>query len=112
MEKDFDFTSIGKRMPYKTPDNLFNDIEDNVWKQLGRRPVMSAKKKRHSVSTAMAVISIAACIALLFVIHHRTENKTNEEANIEQAFANLCTEDQTYLLNAYENDIFLNQQNN
>ena len=30
MKKDFDFNSIGKRMPYTAPEGFLDDIENNV----------------------------------------------------------------------------------
>ena len=38
MDKKYDFEGIGKRLPYKIPDNLFNDMESNVMSEVKRIP--------------------------------------------------------------------------
>ena len=38
MEKDFDFNSIGKRMPYQVPDGFFDQLEKDVWKEIKEEP--------------------------------------------------------------------------
>ena len=123
MNKEFDFNHIGKRMPYTTPDEFFDNLEDGIWKEMqgdfqkeanvnavvagkariGRKPA----KLRLLMRSAVAV---AASIALLFAVGLNF-SKSNEASinDVDQAFSQLTTEDQAYLLNVYQEDVFINE---
>jgi hypothetical protein len=60
--KDFDFDEIEKRMPYKAPDNFFDNAFENTLKQ--------AKKTRRTAFLRVVKLSTsaAAVIAVLFMI--------------------------------------------
>lgn len=34
MNKEFDFDDIGKKTPYRTPDNFFEDMQQRLWNVL------------------------------------------------------------------------------
>ena len=42
MDKDFDFDNIGKRTPYRTPDNFFEETQRKILE----RTVDEQRKKR------------------------------------------------------------------
>ena len=42
MDKDFDFDNIGKRTPYRTPDNFFEETQRKILE----RTVGEQRKKR------------------------------------------------------------------
>lgn len=108
MEKDFDFKMVGKRMPYKTPDGFFDDMEAHVWNEVkGHRKV----SRRHIV---VGALSIAASIAFLIVMwlgHSGSATTTSDNfALVEQAFCNLSAEDQNFMLQVYQEDVFLDEE--
>ena len=104
MTKEFDFAPIGKRMPYNTPDGFFDKLEDDVWKKMKN----DKPAKLHLL--IRSVIAIAASIALVLVIHMNFSKSNNVSINdVDQAFSQLTTDDQTYLLNIYQNDVFINE---
>lgn len=37
MNKEFDFDDIGKKTPYRTPDNFFEDMQQKVMERTWRR---------------------------------------------------------------------------
>lgn len=47
MEKDFDFRQIGKRMPYKTPEGFFDEMETNIWKEVQNELSQTHKRKAY-----------------------------------------------------------------
>ena len=108
MEKDFDFNRVGKRMPYKTPDGFFDDMEAHVWSEV---KVHRKVSRRHIV---VGTLSIAASIAFLIVMwlgHSESSATTSDNfAVVEQAFCNLSAEDQAYMLQVYQEDVFFDEE--
>ena len=70
------------------------------------RPVYG---KRCNVNFAGA-LAVAASLALLLVLHpFASDEPTDGFTHVEQAFANLSLEDQAYMLEIYQDDIFMNE---
>ena len=80
MEQKFDFDKIGKRMPYTVPSGTFDDIEHNVADSL--RPTNSI-----SSTTSDDMLT-----------------------KIDLAEADLSEADREYLVEIYNDDIFINQK--
>ena len=49
MDKDFDFDNIGKRTPYRTPDNFFEETQRKILE----RTVDEQRKKRDCCSSSI-----------------------------------------------------------
>ena len=117
MEENYDFNRIGKQMPYTVPDGFFEKLEEDVmgaWnEECGmRNEDTSAAKKAKVVRMAVrAAIAVAACIALLLIVKKALPQGQDTAAddfdNVELAFNNLSTEDQDYLLEVYQEELFL-----
>ena len=111
MDKQFDFGQIGKRMPYNVPDGFFDQLEQNVMAEV-KANRNDAKKNRQKARTIRMVfptlIAAAAAVALFFVVTKNgpTEPATDSFANVELAYNNLSNEDQEYLQEMYEDDVF------
>lgn len=111
MDKQFDFGQIGKRMPYNVPDGFFDQLEQNVMAEV-KANRNDAKKNRQKARTIRMVfptlIAAAAAVALFFVVtkNEPTEPATDSFANVELAYNNLSNEDQEYLQEMYEDDVF------
>ena len=111
MEQKFDFDKIGKRMPYTAPSGTFKEIEHNVTNALSRR-----KEKKDIVHLLRwsAGLVVAASIALLIVVRPNVppSSATSDDmlAKIDLADANLSEADREYLLEIYNDDIFINQR--
>lgn len=109
MEQNYDFSKIGKQMPYTVPDGFFEKLEEDVMNEVKAQP---AKKKVTIVRMAIrAALAIAACIALFLVVKEvlplGNDTVTDDFENVELAFNNLSTEDQDYLLEVYQEELFL-----
>ena len=104
MEQNYDFSKIGKQMPYTVPDGFFDELEENVMSKCTQR----ARTIRIAIRTALA---IAACIVLLLVVKKAlpqgNNTSTDDFENVELAFNNLSTDDQDYLLEVYQEEQFL-----
>ena len=96
-------------MPYTVPDGFFDQLEENVMNEVKAQP---ARKKATVLRMAIrASIAIAACIALFLVVKkvlpQDNDTITDDFENVELAFNNLSTEDQDYLLEVYQEELFL-----
>lgn len=99
--KEFDFDKIGKRMPYTTPDGFFDTLEDDIWKEV--KPA-----KPHFL--VRSCIAVAAAVAVLIAVHIGFQNSADTSINdVDRAFSQLTTADQAYLLDIYQNDVFINE---
>ena len=114
MEQNYDFNKIGKQMPYTVPDGFFDELEENVMKEVKAQP----KKKNATVIRMVfrTAIAIAACLALFLVIRNNLSQNSTVTAddfdNVELAFNNLSTEDQDYLLEVYLEEQFMDNDLN
>ena len=125
MEQNYDFSKIGKQMPYTVPDGFFDKLEENVMKEVkGGRVVVLATislqechraqpvPNRKATVARMAIraaLAIAACIALFLIVRKvlPQDTTTDDFANVELAFNNLSTDDQDYLLEVYQEELLL-----
>ena len=117
----FDFGKVGKRMPYSTPDDFFKDMEANILEQVKDdkpKPVRIQPKKRPLMKVIWsAAMAVAASVAVLLVLnidfaapHSSLPSQTDNEIQaVDQAFAQLSSADQAYLLNVYQEDVFLDE---
>lgn len=130
----FDFKQVGKRMPYTTPDGFFKDMEKNILEAVKDDTPQSVKVQPQSVKVQpkkrpvfkmiwAAAIAVAASVAVLLVLNidfsaadsslasshssQPSQAKSNLE-QVDQAFAQLSEADQAYLLDVYQEDVFLN----
>ncbi len=130
MDTKFDFKQVGKRMPYTTPDNFFRDMEKNILEAVkedslkadslksdSSKPIRIQPKKRPFIKMIWtAAIAVAASVAVLLVLntdfsapHSSLPSQGNNELQaVDQAFAQLSSADQAYLLEVYQEDVFLN----
>jgi len=115
MEQNFDFNKIGKQMPYTVPDNFFDELEEKVMKEVKAQPVKKDKAKTIRM-VIRAVLAVAACLALFLIVKKAlpqgSDTVTDDFANVELAFNNLSTEDQDYLLEVYQEELFMNNDPN
>ena len=114
MEQNYDFNSIGKKMPYTVPDNFFDKLEEDVMNEVASQPVKEKKPKalRIAIRTLLAV---AACLALFLIVKKALpqgeESIADDFTSVELAFNNLSTEDQDYLLEVYQEEEYLMYEN-
>ena len=119
--RKFDFDQVGKRMPYSTPEGFFKEMEANILEQVKddkQVPVRRQLKKRPLMKVIWAAaMAVAASVAVLLVLNidfmapHSSlpSQADNEMQAVDQAFAQLSSADQAYLLNVYQEDVFLDE---
>ena len=118
--ENFDFDKVGKRMPYSTPDDFFKEMEANIMEAVKNdtpKPDKIERKKRPLMRVMWTVVlAVAASVAVLLVLHidfsaphSALPSQTEQELQaVDQAFAQLSAADQAYLLDVYQEDVFLN----
>ena len=130
----FDFKQVGKRMPYTTPDGFFKDMEKNILEAVKDDMPQAVKIQPQSVKVQpkkrpvfkmiwAAAIAVAASVAVLLVLNidfsaadsslassHSSQpsQAKSDLEQVDQAFAQLSEADQAYLLDVYQEDVFLN----
>ena len=115
MEQNYDFSKIGKQMPYTVPDDFFEKLEENVMKEVKAQP--AKKNKAKTIRMAIrAALAVAACLALFLIVKKNLPQGngtiTDDFDNVELAFNNLSTEDQDYLLEVYQEEQFMDNDLN
>lgn len=111
MQQKLDFNQIGKRMPYQVPEGFFNQLTDSVVAKAKNEARARRKKRTLFISIASTIATMAAAAALFFVVTTTNEQPNEVEfADVEQAFNQLSADDQAYLLAVYQEDIFMDNQ--
>lgn len=108
-DKKFDFDKIGKREPYSVPAGFYET--------LGREIVANAGIHRKKspvwrwVITAVTSAAAVAAIMTVFVMPQKNyaANAPCSLEDVELSFGRLQSDDRDYLLETYEEDIFLTQ---
>ncbi len=103
--ESYNFDKIGKKMPYRVPDTFFDELGNTIMIEVQKR-----QNKRNVLKIFYRSVAVAATIALLMIVGGSgTKNDKTDFAEIAQAFDNLSEADQTYLLEIYQDDIFINE---
>lgn len=103
--ESYNFDKIGKKIPYRVPDTFFDELENTIMIEVQKR-----QNKRNILKIFYRSVVVAATIALLMIVGGSgTKNDKTDFAEIAQAFDNLSEADQTYLLEIYQDDIFINE---
>ena len=117
MDKNFDINQVGKRMPYSTPDDFFAKMQSNILDAVQDMPQKNTKIKtnRRTVRKWLWPVSLsaAAAVVAMFVINihflaPNTPTASSDIQDVEQAFAQLSECDQAYIVDVYQDDVFIN----
>lgn len=118
MTEQFDFNKVGKRMPYEVPRDFFPQLEERVLHEVQASTPAQPRKATVLHSTwlrrlvPLSAVAAAAIAALLLVPRLTSRQATppaGSYTQVEQAFDNLDAADQQFLVDAYQDDPFLNQ---
>lgn len=114
----FSFEQVGKRMPYTTPHGFLDDLEANVLTTVAAdapvAPIAAAqptvKRRSHLKVVWLSALSAAAAVTLFLVMHTGFTASADAPSwqTVDEAFAQLSVEDQAFLIDVYQDDVFLN----
>lgn len=117
MSNDFDFDKIGKRMPYRVPEQFFDSMETNVLEIVGKeksgdntgtRQGTVPKPHTRKRMFICSVVAAAAAALLFVVIFSHTRQDAPTLNDVDRAFCQLSAADQQYMLSVYQDDEFIN----
>ena len=110
MNSSYDLDRIGKKMPYKVPDGFFEQLENDIRAKLDEQPVCPQRKNRHTLSMWLtALCASAAAVAVFWLCCYPIQTQPDGFDEVEEAFANLDSEDQMYMLAVFQEDLFMNE---
>lgn len=116
---------LNKRLPYSVPDGFFDVMEANVMAKIKAdaginvggdkadtqmRDKQYRKTTKHTRAISLSILAMAASLLLLFTIFSqstKTAQQTNGMESIDKAFSQLNTDDQAFLMEIYDDDMFL-----
>ena len=118
---------LNKRLPYSVPDGFFDVMEANVMAKIKADAEAGTsvgndkadtqmwdkryrKTMRRTRTISLSFLAMAASLLLLFTIlpqSTKTAQQTNDLESIDKAFSQLSTDDQTFLMEVYDDDMFL-----
>ncbi len=114
----FSFDQVGKRMPYTMPHGFLDDLEANVLATVAAdapvAPIAAAqptvKRRSYLKVVWLSALSTAAAITLFLVMHTGFTASADAPSwqTVDEAFAQLSDEDQAFLIDVYQDDVFLN----
>lgn len=117
---------LNKRLPYSVPDGFFDVMEANVMakikadaeagtsvgddkadtQMLNKRYRKTIKRTR---TISLSILAMAASLLLFTIFPKSTKpaQQINDMESIDKAFSQLNTDDQTFLMEVYDDDMFL-----
>lgn len=118
---------LNKRLPYSVPDGFFDVMEANVMAKIKADDEagtsvgddksdtqMWDKRYRKTIkrtrTISLSFLAMAASLLLLFTIFSqstKTAQQTNGMESIDKAFSQLNTDDQAFLMEVYDDYMFL-----
>lgn len=116
---------LNKRLPYSVPDGFFDVMEANVMAKIKAdaginvggdkadtqmRDKQYRKTTTHTRTISLSILAMAASLMLLFTIFSqstKTAQQTNGMESIDMAFSQLNTDDQAFLMEIYDDDMFM-----
>lgn len=116
---------LNKRLPYSVPDGFFDVMEANVMAKIKAdaginvggdkadtqmRDKQYRKTTTHTRTISLSILAMAASLLLLFTIFSqstKTVQQTNGMESIDMAFSQLNTDDQAFLMEIYDDDMFM-----
>ena len=115
---------LNKRLPYSVPDGFFDVMEANVMAKIKAdaginvggdkadtqmRDKQYRKTTKHTRTISLSILAMAASLLLFTIFSQstKTAQQTNGMESIDKAFSQLSTDDQAFLMEIYDDDMFL-----
>lgn len=117
---------LNKRLPYSVPDGFFDVMEANVMAKIKAdaeagtsvgddkadtqmRDKQYRKTMRRTRTISLSILAMAASLLLFTIFSQstKTAQQNNDMESIDKAFSQLSTDDQTFLMEVYDDYMFL-----
>lgn len=104
MNHEFDFDQVGRRLPYSVPSGAFEAMEEAVMNRVRRQRTV----RRRLWWCSAAAAAVVAAIAIGTMVQRPAEQPVvTTFDNVLAAYQNLSADDQDYLAQYYDNDLFM-----
>ena len=101
--KEFkEIDNIGKRLPYTTPEGLFEGQQADIMARIANRPHEGRTLRGSTVALWAAAVAASVVVAIVATLPARTS-----ENSFDQMLAQLTDEQCNSLVATYTNDVFL-----
>ena len=109
MDKKFDFEKVGKRMPYTVPDGFFDKLEQDVMAEIEQNATIQKKpRKRLLRFVGFAAAAAVALFIVITIFPQKQETPAADFETVRLAYSELSAEDQEFLQEIYNDDLFIN----
>lgn len=106
----FDFSQVGKRMPYTVPEDFFQSMKEKAMDAaLESAPQPAAHAPRRATIVRTVIASAAAAVFAALVAMTVVTSAQENMYEVEQAFSHLSAADQEYLIDIYQTDVFIDE---
>ena len=109
MQQSFNFDRIGKQMPYSVPEDFFSNLETSLCQaavnETSATPAPMRRSWKWMMRTTLSAAAMVAVILSLTMVFPRSAEP--EGLSVEQAFSNLSTTDQDYIIDTFRNDMII-----
>lgn len=131
MPNSFDFSQVGKRIPYRLTEGSFEEMQAQVMARIeGNRPTATptdaktmtrlaapaaASRRKGWALFAQSFAVAAALVGVCFLLHPLVSSRPADNVSMAQeieAYNQLSAEDQAFLIELYEDDLLLNYDPN
>lgn len=106
MEKEFDFNSIGKKMPYSVSEGFFNTFKENVIIEANKRSKRGARLRK----IRLRITTIAASIVVIIGVglwYNSSEKLSN--IMVEDVITQLSDSDLQQIISNETYDLYHNE---
>ena len=103
-----DLDKIDRRMPYRVPDSFFDDFENKIIAETDK-PRIAKRINIKRLLLPAGIVAATAAILLSVNIAPSSFDDSADYYDIALAFDNLSDDDRTCLIDAFQDDIFINQ---
>ena len=117
---------LNKRLPYSVPDGFFDVMEANVMAkikadaeagtsvgddkadtQMWNKRYRKTIKRTRTISLSFLAMAASLLLFTIFPKSTKPAQQINDMESIDKAFSQLSTDDQTFLMEVYDDDMFL-----
>lgn len=106
--QQMDIDKLDRRMPYRVPDSFFDDFENKIIAETDKPRIA----KRINIKRLLLPAGIVAATAAILLTVNIAPSEFDDSADyydIALVFDNLSDDDRTCLIDAFQDDIFINQ---
>lgn len=107
-QKNFDFSKVGKRMPYTVPSGFFEEMQRSVLAQAKEEAKQQPKRRSKAAIVRYWIGGIATAATAAVVIYfglgvnsQAPDAAATDFNSVEQAYCNLSTDDQDFMQTLY-----------